>query len=429
MCKKVVGNMKLFDMSVVGRVWGQFAARCAATVAVALLLGTGTATMAQSDSLRPEVGKPLQAAQELIKSQRFKEALVKIRDADAVNGKTANESYMVERMRLAAASGLGDVDTASRSFEAAQATGRLSAADKLRMLESLAISAYRAKDYARAMGFGQRYVKDGGTSSSVRAVLIQSQYLTGDYAGTVRELQQEVQATEKAGGIPTEERLTLLLNAAQRLNDPNILVAALEKLVTYHPKKVYWADLISRMQRKPNYSDRFVLDAYRLQLATGGMATANDFMEMAQLAVQAGLPAEAVKVVQRGFSEQILGLGDQAQRHQRLQDLVLKRAKEAQEAAPAQEAEALAAKEGDALVNLGLNLVYAGQSAKGLSLIEQGMKKPKLKRPDDAKLHEAIALMVSGDVVAAQSKLKAISGDNGSADLARLWILQLRRKN
>ncbi|XVJ70941.1 MAG: hypothetical protein HEQ39_15955 [Rhizobacter sp.] len=421
MHKEAVSNMNLFE---------KYSARFA-RAAFVLLLGLGAAAiaMAQSDGLRPEVGKPLQAAQELIKSQRFKEALAKVRDADAVNGKSANEVYMVERMRLAAASGLGDVETASRSFEAAQAIGRLSATDRQRMLESLAISAYRAKDYARALSFGQRYVKDGGSSASVRAVLIQSQYLTGDYAGTVRELQQELQATEKAGGIPTEERLTLLLNAAQRLNDPGVLVAALEKLVAYYPKKAYWADLISRVQRKPSYSDRLALDAYRLQLATGGMATANDFMEMAQLAVQAGLPAEAVKVVERGFAERLLGVGDQAPRHQRLRELVLKRAQEAQDQFTAQEAEAAGAKEGDALVILGLNQVFAGQHVKGLALMQQGMKKPKLKRPQDVSLHWAVALVTAGQVSQAQSQLKTVGGAEGQADLARLWLLHLRRKN
>jgi hypothetical protein len=425
MHKKAVNNMNRFEMLSFTRRLNRLAARGLAV----FLLCVGTSVLAQADGLRPEVGKPLQAAQELIKSQRFKEALVKVRDADAVSGKTTAEADLVERMRLAAASGLGDVDMASRSFEALQATGRLAAAEKLRMLESLAVGAYRAKDYGRALSFGQRYVKEGGSNPSVRAVLIQSQYLTGDFAGTVRELQQEVQATEKAGGVPTEERLNLLLSAAQRLNDPNALVLALEKLVTHHPRKTYWADLITRVQRKPSYSDRFALDAYRLQLATGGMASANDFMEMAQLAVQAGVPSEALKVVERGFSERILGVGDQAQRHQRLRDLVIKRAKEAQESAPANEAQAVAEKEGDGLVNLGLNLVFAGQSEKGLSLIGQGLKKPKLKRPEDAKLHEAVALLASGDVAAAQSKFKGVGGDNGSADLARLWLLHLRRKN
>ena len=48
-----------------------------------------------------------------------------MREADAVpNRKSASENTVVERMRMAAASGAGDTDTAARSFEA------LSAADQ-----------------------------------------------------------------------------------------------------------------------------------------------------------------------------------------------------------------------------------------------------------------------------------------------------------
>ena len=75
--------------------------------------------------MRPDVGKPLQAAQELIKAGKYKEALAKVREADAVGGKNANESYLVERMRIAAASGAGDIDTAAKSFEALAASGKV----------------------------------------------------------------------------------------------------------------------------------------------------------------------------------------------------------------------------------------------------------------------------------------------------------------
>ena len=47
-------------------------------------------------------------------------------------------------------------------------------------------------------------------------------------------------------------------------------------------------ELIAGVQRKQGFSDRFSLDIYRLMLATGGMTKANDFMEMTQLALQAG---------------------------------------------------------------------------------------------------------------------------------------------
>lgn len=398
-----------------------------AAACFSLCLAAGGAS-AQPEAVRPEVGKPLQAAQELIKGQRFKEALLKVRDAEAAGAKSAAEGYLIERMRLAAASGLGDIATAGRAFEAAEATGRMPAADRLRMLESLAIGAYRAKDMARAMSFGQRYLKEGGSNDAVRSVVIQAQYLSGDYAGTVRTLNQEVQATEKAGGVPGEERLTLWLNAAQRIGDPAQVASALEKLVTHHPKQAYWSDLIARVQRKPAYSDRLALDAYRLQLATGAMASASDFMEMAQLAVQAGLPAEAVTVLARGFDAGLLGAGAEAGRHQRLRELAVKRAAEAQAALPAQEAEARAAKEGDALVGLGLNQLFAGQPDKGLALIRQGLDKPRLRRADDARLHLGVAQAAAGQSALALAAFKTVGGADGTADLARLWALQLRRK-
>ncbi len=43
------------------------------------------------EKVRPEVGKPLQQAQDMLKAKRYKEALGKLKEADGVSGKTANE--------------------------------------------------------------------------------------------------------------------------------------------------------------------------------------------------------------------------------------------------------------------------------------------------------------------------------------------------
>ena len=83
----------------------------ATVLAAALAAGNAQA----QEALRPEVGKPLQAAQDLIKAGKYKEALAKVRDADGVANKTANESFTIERMRIAAASGAGDVETDRKS--------------------------------------------------------------------------------------------------------------------------------------------------------------------------------------------------------------------------------------------------------------------------------------------------------------------------
>ena len=329
-------------------------------LALALVASLGASAQ---EAVRPEVGKPLQAAQDLIKSGKYKEALAKVRDADAVAGKNANESFLVERMRIAAASGAGDMDAASKAFEALAASGKIAPADKARMAESISGGYYRAKDYAKAMLWGQRYFKEGGTSASMRTLLIQSQYLSGDYAGAARELTGEIQAAEKAGTPPAQDRLNLLLNAASQLKDPGATVFALERLVTYYPKKEYWVDLLSRMQRKPGFSDRLVLDTYRLSLATGSLSAAADYMEMGQLALQAGNEDEARIVVDKGFAAGVLGTGTEAERHKRLRDLVVRKVAEAKANLAAAEAEAKAETSSDAALMRELASVRAGLGA------------------------------------------------------------------
>jgi outer membrane protein assembly factor BamD (BamD/ComL family) len=399
---------------------GAAAALCAAGVFLAGAAGA-------QETVRPEIGKPLQQAQELIKSGHSREALAKVREAEAVGARNENEKFLIERMRLAAASLAGDADMAARSFEALSGSPRINASDKLRMIESIATGYYRQQQYAKAMQWSQRYLREGGTSPAMRTMLIQSQYLSGDFAGATKELMVEIQATERAGAVPGEDRLKLLLNAASKQGDNNAYVYAMERLVTYYPKKEYWVDLLSRMQRKPNFSDRLSLDAYRLSLATGSMTAAADYMEMAQLALQADLPSEGKQVVDKGFASGVLGTGPQAERHKRLRDLVDKRLAEYKAAREQEEREAVAAKSGDALVAIGFDMVYSGQAAKGVQLIQQGIAKDALKRPEDAKLHLGIAQLAAGDKAKAQTTFKSVQGTDGTADLARLWALYARR--
>ncbi len=397
----------------------------AAALAVCICFWGGQAHA--QGGLRPEVGKPLQQATELIRAGKYKEALGKVREADAVGGKSGNESLMIERMRIAAASGAGDVDTAARAFEAISASGGVPAADKIRMIESIAGSYYRAKEYAKAMQWYQRYFREGGTSSANRTLMIQTQYLSGDFAGASKELMAEIQAAERNGATPAEDRINLLMNAAVRQKDIAGETFALERLVSYYPKKEYWVALLNRMQRKPNFSDRLTLDTYRLSLATGSMVAANDFSEMTQLALQAGSTAEAKQVLDKGYAAGALGTGPEAARHKRLGDLVAKKLAEAQQAQAEEEKQALAAKDGNDLVAIGMNLVYAGQTAKGLQLMQQGIAKGGLKRPEDAKLHLAIAQIMAGEAAKAQATLKTVTGADGAADMARLWSLYARR--
>jgi hypothetical protein len=233
-------------------------------------------------------------------------------------------------------------------------------------------------------------------------------------------------ANEDSNRKPSEEELQILANCFLRQKDTGGYVNAIEKLVVHYPKKEYWTDLLSRVQKKPGFSDRLALHVYRLKLATGNLASANDYMEAAQLAVQAGVPAEAKAILDRGYAANALGQGKEGERHGRLRDLVNRNLDESRKARAQDEKEALAAKDGNDLVKVGLNYVYEGNAQKGLQLIEQGIRKGGLKRPEDAKLRLGEAQIQSGQKAKGAQTLREVKGSDGTADIARLWILHTR---
>jgi hypothetical protein len=402
-----------------------------ARVVLALTVVAGSTALSPvyaQEAVRPEIGKPLQAASALLKSNKFKEALTKIREVDSVPNKTANETYLIESMRGSAASGAGDNDTIIKSFEAVIASGKAPAATQLKLVEALAGAYYRARDFAAANKWASRYLREGGSNQQIRTLLIQSYFQAGDFANSAKESLLDIQADEKAGRTPSEEKLQLLANSYLRQKNSSGYIATIEKLLNYYPKKSLWADVISRLQRKPGFSDRLALDVYRMQLATGNLTATDDYMQMSQLALQAGFPGEAKKVVDEGYANGALGKGADVERQKRLRDLVEKRVAENQKVVSggAEETAANAAKDGNAMVNLGYNLFTSGQGPKGIGMMEAGIKKGGLKRPDDAKLRLGTSLIQAGQKAKGAQVLKGVQGTDGAQDLANLWVIFAR---
>lgn len=381
---------------------------------------------AQAEGVRPDVGKHLKDAAALIKSGKYKEALAAVKDAEGVAGRNATENYSIEAMRLAAASGASDADTMAHSFDALKATGKLSSADQLRDIESIAGTYLRNREYAKALTWSQRYFKEGGSSASMKEVQSQAQFYSGDMSAIIKDTTEEINADEKAGRTPPQAKLNLLLNAAMRAKDGAAEGMALDKLLSYYPSKDLWASVLGRVQQKSSFSDRFALDIYRLRLATGNLKDANDYMEMAQLSVQAGFPDEGKKIMDKGFAAGVLGQGAEGARHKRLQDLIVKKVAEAKAAAATAEQDAHSAKDGNALITVGLAYAFRGDAAKGVKLVQEGVDKGGLKHAEDGKLYLGLAQFLSGDVAKAQGSWRTVKGTDGVTDIARLMGIYAR---
>ena len=394
------------------------------TLAAALLLAGAASLLstAQAQALRPEVGKPLQQASELIKAGKGKEALAKVREADGVAGKTAAEQLMIDRMKGSAAQRAGDNPAAIAAFEAV--FPKVTGTDAAQVAEQLATAYSAAKDWAKTGQWIQKAQSLGGNSAQLKQLQAYVQSQSGDFAAVAKDASAAVAASEQAGKRPEEGDLLRLADAQARTGNPAGQGATLEKLLFSYPKKEYWAIYLGRLQRKSGFSDRFSLDLMRLKLATGSLAKTDEFMEMSQLALQAGLPAEGKAIVDKGFAAGALGNGAEADRHKRLRDMANKQEAEAKLSIATRAEAAAAAKEGNDLVQIGYAYATMGQADKGVSLIEQGIAKGSLKRPEDAKLKLGLAMLQSSKHKSkAVQVLRGVQGNDGAADLGRLWAL------
>jgi hypothetical protein len=256
---------------------------------------------------------------------------------------------------------------------------------------------------------------------------VQALYLGNDFARAASEMLADVQADEAAGRTPTEVQLQLLTDSYQKQRDQKGYANALEKLLAHYPKRDYWLNAVYGVAGRAGISDRLALDLARLKLATGTMQTANEYMEAAQLSLQAGYPADAKKFIDQGYTAGRLGTGPESDRHRRLKDMAAKNLAEDAKTLGQDDAQLAAAKDGTALLNGGFNYVLNGKSEKGLEMMEQGMRKGGLKHPDDARLHLGYAYHVAGHNQKAIQVLKTVQGGDGPASLARLWIIHLGR--
>lgn len=391
-------------------------------LAAALVLGLAVGA-AQAQSMRPEVGKPLQAASDLLKAGKGKEALAKVREAEAVGGKTAAESLMVDRMKAAAAQRAGDNATAAQALESLY--GKVSGAEQGQVAEQLAGAYASARDNAKAAQWVQKAQAAGNNSATLKQLQAYLQGSSGDYGAIAKEAGAAVAAAEAAGKRPEEADLLRLADAQARTNNAAGQAATLEKLLFSYPKKDYWSIYLGRLPRKAGFAPRLSLDVMRLRLATGSLDKTDDFMEMSQLALQAGLPAEGKAIVEKGFASGALGTGAEAERHKRLRDLASKRDAEGKATIEQRATEAAAAKDGNDLVQVGYAYATMGQADKGVTLIEQGIAKGGLKRPDEAQLRLGMALLQSGakNKAKAVQVLRGIKSTEGTADVGRLWAL------
>ena len=387
----------------------------------AALLAAGLLQLPVAHAVTAAVAKPLKEASDLLHAGKAKEALAKL---NGVTGSGPDDTYMLARVRGAAYQRMGDNGQAAQNLEAAFATGKVPANEAGPLAESIANAYVQMHNNGKAQQWLDKAKAAGDNSSGVREMQAYLQGSSGDYAQIARDNAAQVKAAEDAGRRPGEDDLLRLADAYRHTHNTAGDLQVKEKLVTYYPSnKQYVGIYLSDLPGKSGFSSRFSLDLLRLRLASGNLTDAADYMEMAQLLLQAQLPAEAKVVVDKGYTAGILGTGAEAARQQRLRDLTNKNAVAAAASIDKRAQDAANTKDGNDLVAVGTEYASMGQYDKAIALIQEGIAKDTLKRPEDAKLRLGVAMLQSGkNKSKAVQQLRSVQGADGAPDVARLYI-------
>jgi hypothetical protein len=385
-------------------------------LAIGLALITG---IALADTMPPAIGKPLLAAEQDLSAHRYSAALAELARADAVPGKTPDETLDIDQLRAAIDATRGDRSAAAADYATLIATGQLSDAQIAQMAAGEASMQYQSGNYAAAAATIKTYLPH---DPQFHPLLMQAYYQLGNCAALDAELAPELKSAARTGQPPAQADLQMAAYCNASAKNTAGYVADITDLVQYYPTPAYWTDLLGQLQADPAYSDRLALDFFRLKLAVGVPATEPDYMEMTQEAVQQGLTNEATKIMAQGTAAGILGSGPDLDRQKRLQALVAQRAQAAAAGLAQQIAQAQAAGDQPTLFDIGFNEVEGGNPA-GLTLMANAIRSGDLTQPGQAELELGMAYNIAGQRANARAMWNATQGGSSAAQLAKLWML------
>lgn len=392
--------------------------------AVTALAPAAQAAEAANKITTKEVAKPLKAAQEAMQKKQWDTALTEIKKAQAVEKKTPFEAYQIDEFQGYVLIQQKKFGEAAPVFERMLNSGLMPAEQVDERTKTVAQLYFQMKDYNKASTWAKKWLEKHPGTEDMSILLGQSQYLLNDYKAAAATMAGVVNNAEKAGRKPDENWIQIVMSSQFKLENRDGIGDALKKMVRYYPKPEYWENLLDIYRRKEG-GDRLTLGYYRLMNDVGVLKDKGDYVEMAQLAIDAGVPGEAQLVVQKGIDAGTLKSEDKTE--QGRYDRLLTGAKKQSDLDKASlnqlAGEAEKARSGQASVALGQAYLSYGDIDKAIAALEKGIAKGGATDVDEAQISLGIAYLKKGQKDQARSAFKAVKQGKWS-DLAELWTIR-----
>jgi len=233
-----------------------------------------------------------------------------------------------------------------------------------------------------------------------------------------------VASMESAGQTPPDMALQLYASSCIKQDDDACTLRALEKQAKYFPKKETWPNLTLLMFRAGGETN--TLNVFRLSREMGGLLRGEEYTEMAQLALEKGLPGEAQSVIEEGKEKGIFTNKSNLELATRLLGTAKAQAVADKPTLLAQDKEAAGRKSGEVDARIALAFLSYGEFERSVAAYERGFAKGNIKNVEEARLNLGIAQLKAGNKEAAAATFAAVKGDETLQRVARLWTLKTK---
>lgn len=404
--------------------------------AIALSLASGVAVLSPVAAVAAEqsgnkittkaVAEPMKKAQEAIKAKEWDAATAEIKKAQAVEKKTPFEAYQIDEFLAYVQIQQKKYGEAASTYERMLNSGFVPAEQVDERTKTLATLFFQTKDYRKALEWAKKSLERQPNQQDMGQMVAQSYYLLNDFPNAATSMQKVIQNAERAGKVPEESWLQIVLSSHFKAkNDPGV-ADALKQMVRYYPNAEYWENLLDIYRRKNPNDDRIILGYYRLMDDVGALKDKDDIVEMAQLAMDAGVPGEAEEVVQRNIESGVLKSEDKTEqgRYDRLLSGAKKQATTDKASLDQLAKEAEKSSQGQALVALGHAYLSYDRYDEAIAALEKGIKKGGVTDVDEAQVLLGIAYMKKGQKDQARQAFSAVKDGSKWNDLSDLWVIR-----
>jgi hypothetical protein len=368
------------------------------------------------------IAKEMSAAQKAMQAGQWSEALRNLEAAELNAPLTAYDTKTIEEFRGASYIRLNNLKAAQKAYEASLSTGAYKEEELVKIFRLLFQLAANNGQPTRAIDYGEKAYDVGALKSNDFLIMSQLYYQQRDCKNSAVWGDKAITSYREEGVAPKEVLYQLKLQCASDVNDTAAMIAALSDLVRLTNKTSYWNNLI-RLERQDERDDRNLLMIYRVMYDTNSMQADTDYIEMAQLLGDAGLPGEAKMVLERAMSSGIIK-DDHKERIDRLWNAMQMRADADKKSLPALDAEAIRNPAGQLAVKVGEVYFGAGDYQGASTAITRGLAKGQITQLDEAYVYLARDWMAQRNPVDAKKVLAQLRTlPNISPRVLRLWNL------